>query len=101
MSPEALTPKATIESTSEDFSTDLHNLEPLLKDNTALYVLLREEMSQKSGKCVAITYVPEKAPVRQKMLFASTRLTLVRELGMCNHINTVFCRTATSCRVAG
>lgn len=30
---------------------------------------------------VAVTYVPDKAPVRMKMLFASTRLTLVRELG--------------------
>jgi len=30
---------------------------------------------------VAITYVPDKAPVRQKMLYASTRLTLTRELG--------------------
>lgn len=28
-----------------------------------------------------MTYVPDAAPVRQKMLFASTRMTLTRELG--------------------
>ena len=32
-------------------------------------------------KFICITYVPDTAPVRSKMLFASTRLTLVRELG--------------------
>lgn len=30
---------------------------------------------------MAITYVPDAAPVRQKTLFAATRLTLVRALG--------------------
>lgn len=30
---------------------------------------------------MAVTYVPDTANVRQKMLFASTRLTLTRELG--------------------
>lgn len=42
------------------------------------------------GSCVAVTYVPDKAPVRQKMLFASTRLTLVRELGMSTYAATSY-----------
>lgn len=39
---------------------------------------------------MAITYVPDSAPVRQKMLFASTRLTLVRELGIERFRETIF-----------
>lgn len=39
---------------------------------------------------VAVTYVPNSAPVRQKMLFASTRLTLVRELGIERFRETIF-----------
>lgn len=37
-----------------------------------------------------MTYVPDTANVRQKMLFASTRLTLVRELGVERFRETVF-----------
>jgi hypothetical protein len=38
-----------------------------------------------------VTYVPDHAPVRQKTLFASTRLTLTRELGSENFTESVFC----------
>jgi len=37
--------------------------------------------------------VPDAAPVRQKMLFASTRLTLVRELGIERFRETIFATT--------
>lgn len=43
-------------------------------------MLLRRHDNSPDGY-IAVTYVPDKAPVRQKMLFAATRLTLVRELG--------------------
>lgn len=39
---------------------------------------------------MAATYVPDTAQVRQKMLFASTRLTLVRELGAERFRETIF-----------
>jgi twinfilin-like protein len=39
---------------------------------------------------VAVTYVPNAAPVRQKMLFAATRLTLTRELGSESFRETLF-----------
>ena len=42
---------------------------------------------------MAVTYVPDSAPVRQKMLFASTRLTLVRELGSEHFRETIFATT--------
>jgi len=49
----------------------------------ATYVILKQDgvEGREGAGCVAVTYVPDKAPVRQKMLYASTRLTLTRELG--------------------
>lgn len=91
--PEQLVPKHSIQSSSADFSEDLSNLAPHVKDNEAMYIILRQHASGESkaaGTCVAITYVPDKAPVRQKMLFASTRLTLVRELGWLSPSKTSF-----------
>ncbi len=46
-------------------------------------------------------YVPDAAPVRQKMLFASTRLTLVRELGTEHFRETVFATTADELSARG
>lgn len=78
-SPESLVAKSTVKSSSSSLSSDLPNLAPLITDREAAYIILKQD--GQSAQCVAVTYVPDKAPVRQKMLFASTRLTLVRELG--------------------
>ena len=77
---EKLVPAEAIPSSSGDFFDDLSSLDALLKDNEAAYILLRRHDNSSDGY-TAVTYVPDKAPVRQKMLFAATRLTLVRELG--------------------
>ncbi|KAI9675358.1 MAG: Twinfilin-1 [Caeruleum heppii] len=77
---EQLVPVQSISSTIADFSADLTNLGPLLRDDEAAYVILRRYDDASDGY-VAVTFVPDTAPVRQKMLFASTRLSLVRELG--------------------
>jgi twinfilin-like protein len=80
---ETITPGASIPSNSSSFLSDLSNLESHITPNAALYILLRraDSLSSPDKSLVAVTYVPNAAPVRQKMLFASTRLTLVRELG--------------------
>lgn len=67
-----------------------------MKPNEALYVLLRrsDSLSSPDKSLVAVTYVPNAAPVRQKMLFASTRLTLLRELGGEHFSESVFCTEA-------
>ncbi|KAH7408581.1 hypothetical protein DE146DRAFT_777127 [Phaeosphaeria sp. MPI-PUGE-AT-0046c] len=80
---ETIVPGATITSTSSSFLSDLSALSSHITPNAALYILLRraDSLSSPDKSLVAITYVPNAAPVRQKMLFASTRLTLVRELG--------------------
>jgi len=77
---ETLTPQASLPSTSTDFHSDLDGIPNLLEKDAASYIILRRYQNAPDGY-VAVTYVPDSAPVRQKTLFASTRLTLVRELG--------------------
>ncbi|KAK6595572.1 cofilin/tropomyosin-type actin-binding protein [Botrytis cinerea] len=73
---ETLTPSAILEPSTSSFDNDLDLLAPHLQDKAALYIILRRYPSNDPAPFVAITYVPDSAPVRQKMLFASTRLTL-------------------------
>ncbi|KAJ3474841.1 hypothetical protein NLG97_g9671 [Lecanicillium saksenae] len=76
---ESLVPIASVPSASS-FSSDLNSLQSHIKPNAALYAIIRRYDA--APKLAAVTYVPDAAPVRQKMLFASTRLTLTRELGL-------------------
>lgn len=78
---ESLIPLETIPSSSPSFLSDLSLLTPHLTPTAPLYILLRLHPERADG-FIAITYVPDAAPVRQKTLFASTRLALVRELGL-------------------
>lgn len=78
---ERLIPTATIPQKSARFEDDLSQLQEHLLPNKAAYILLKVDPEAADGY-VAVTYVPNAAPVRQKMLVASTRLTLVRELGI-------------------
>lgn len=89
---ESLAPLTTLPSTSSDFASNLSSLAPHLQPNEALYVLLKRHPD--APRLVAVSYVPDAAKVRQKMLFASTRLTLVRELGSEHFRETIFATTA-------
>ena len=64
----------------------------MIKDNEAIYIILRRYHNAPDGY-VAVTYVPDSANVRSKMLFASTRLTMVRELGTERFRETLFVTT--------
>lgn len=86
---ESLVPKQTIPLASTDFTADLHQLQSHLSTTQAAYVLLKTHPGEADG-FAAVTFVPNTAPVRQKMLFASTRLTLVRELGIERFRQTIF-----------
>ncbi|MCJ1277328.1 Twinfilin-1 [Puttea exsequens] len=77
---ESLTPVHSIPAASTSFHDDLPAVKEKLAANQAAYIILRRYQNAPDGY-VAVTYIPDSAPVRQKMLFASTRLTLVRELG--------------------
>lgn len=50
---------------------------------------------------MAVTYVPDAAKVRQKMLFAATRLTLVRDLGSEHFRDIIFATMANELTPAG
>ncbi|OAQ69909.1 twinfilin-1 [Pochonia chlamydosporia 170] len=89
---ESLVPIKTLPSTGSSFSENLGSLQDHLQPNAALYILLRRY--DEIPRLTAISYVPDAAPVRQKMLFASTRLTLVRELGSEHFRETIFVTTA-------
>ncbi|KAI5779688.1 hypothetical protein EDC01DRAFT_718885 [Geopyxis carbonaria] len=62
------------------FEDDLRQLDGLIQDSHPAYILLRRYEAP-TAALVAVAYVPDTANVRQKMLFASTRNTLLRELG--------------------
>ncbi|KAK7985144.1 actin depolymerizing protein [Apiospora saccharicola] len=89
---ESLQPVTTLPSTSSDFAQNLSQLEPHLQPTEALYILLKRHAD--APRMIAVSYVPDSAKVRQKMLFASTRLTLVRELGSEHFRETIFATTA-------
>ena len=79
---ESLIPTNTLSLTNpDDFTADLDDLQSYLAPTKAAYVLLKTHPDAADGYA-AITFVPNGAPVRQKTLFASTRLTLARELGI-------------------
>lgn len=78
---ERLVPITTIPLQSARFEDDLSQLQDHLSPTKATYILLKTHAGAADGYA-AVTFVPNAAPVRQKMLFASTRLTLVRELGL-------------------
>lgn len=97
---ESLVPVATIPSaSSSDFAENLRGLEPHVKPDEALYIILRRFDS--TPRLLAVTYVPDGARVRQKMLFASTRLALVRELGSEHFRETIFVTTAAELTAKG
>ncbi|KAJ5102206.1 hypothetical protein NUU61_004428 [Penicillium alfredii] len=94
ISSESLTPLDSISfssssSPSDAFFSSLPQLSSTLQPKTPIYLLLRRPTSA-SSSLVALTYIPSNAPVRSKTLFASTRATLVRELGAEKFASTAF-----------
>ncbi|KAF2456547.1 hypothetical protein BDY21DRAFT_347512 [Lineolata rhizophorae] len=106
ISDEQLVPQTTLPSAGPSFSSVLSALAPHLKPDAPLYVLARQDAAPTSAEApnlIPITYVPDAAPVRAKMLFASTRLTLTRELGSENFVGGggVFATSAAELTPAG
>ncbi|KAK5989865.1 Twinfilin [Cladobotryum mycophilum] len=88
---ESLVPITTIPSKSASFGENVAGLQSHIKKDTALYAILRRH--DEAPKLTMVTYVPDEAHVRQKTLFASTRMTLVRELGSQHFRETLFMTT--------
>lgn len=96
---ESLVPLTTLPSQGPSFLENLGSLQSHLEPNVPLYILLRRYDDM--PRLTAISYVPDTAHVRQKMLFASTRLTLVRELGSEHFRETIFVTTADELSESG
>ncbi|EIW85446.1 actin depolymerizing protein [Coniophora puteana RWD-64-598 SS2] len=84
---ETLVPVETIE-VSGSFDDDLSQLQTLLDDKQAVYVLAR--LDEPPSEWLAINYVPDAAPVREKMLYASTRSSLTKSLGSAVFTDSLF-----------
>ncbi|KAF3938163.1 Twinfilin-1 [Dactylella cylindrospora] len=91
ISNESLVPITTIPRRGT-FEQDLAQLDGILKDNEPAYIILRR-LDTGPAPLITITYVPDIAHVRSKMLFASTKNTLVRELGTEHFSETIFATT--------
>jgi hypothetical protein len=63
--------------------TDYNKVESHLEDKTPAYILVRtdERTSGMEYNWLLLCYVPDDAKVRDKMLYASTKATLTKELG--------------------
>lgn len=87
---ESLTPLSPIPFSAGDaFYPSLSQLSSVLEPKTPIYLLIRQTGSG-APSLVALTYIPSNAGVRAKTLFASTRATLVRELGSEKFTETIF-----------
>jgi twinfilin-like protein len=75
---ESLVPVASV-SVSGTLDDDLALLQDHLEENVPCYVLTR--LDNPPSEWLIISYVPDAAQVRQKMLYASTRNALTRSLG--------------------
>ncbi|KAI6038453.1 hypothetical protein EDC04DRAFT_2570053 [Pisolithus marmoratus] len=75
---ESLVPVASVD-VGSSLEEDLALLDSYLADNDPCYVLTR--LDNPSSEWLLISYVPDSAKVRDKMLYASTRNSLAKSLG--------------------
>ncbi|KAI8095740.1 hypothetical protein BDF21DRAFT_374090 [Thamnidium elegans] len=89
---ESLIPNGT--STVQDgFEADYKQyIEEYLDTTTPAYIFVRldEKTSNNEYKWLFLCYVPDNAKVRDKMLYASTRATLTRELGDYRFVDNIY-----------
>lgn len=67
---------------------DLHQLQNILEDDVPAYILAR--LDNNPAEWLAISYVPDAAKVRDKMLYASSRSNLTRQLGATHFADNLF-----------
>lgn len=57
-------------------------VEPLIEENTPCYIFFRLDQQTPTGyDWLLISYTPDTAKIREKMLYASTKATLKKEFG--------------------
>jgi len=87
----------TMESTAEievggSLEDDLDRVTELIEENTPAYILARTDEKSTRGtfRYILFCYVPDRANVRKKMLYASSRASLRQELGSDHFVDEVF-----------
>ncbi|KAH7890002.1 actin depolymerizing protein [Phlebopus sp. FC_14] len=75
---ESLVPVTSVDVTGS-LDDDLASLPNYLEDQKACYILVR--LDDPSSEWLAVSYVPDDAKVKEKMLYASTRNALTKSLG--------------------
>ncbi|KAI8607910.1 hypothetical protein BC830DRAFT_1157498 [Chytriomyces sp. MP71] len=79
---------------SQHFAADFVALQSVLasRPQTPCFLLVKTDAATPSGECawLLIQWVPDTAHVRDKMLYASSRATLLRELGNARFVDSLF-----------
>lgn len=67
----------------DDWEKDYKNLvEPLIEENTPCYIFFRMDTKSSVGyEWLLMSYTPDTATIRHKMLYASTKATMKKEFG--------------------
>lgn len=85
---EALMPNGELKA-SGTFEEDFDEISSLVRDDEAAYIMVRQE----DGLYVFVSFVGESAKVKDKMMYASTRNTVSRELGSAKFASSYFATT--------
>ncbi|KAJ3020818.1 UNVERIFIED_CONTAM: Twinfilin-1 [Siphonaria sp. JEL0065] len=85
------------------FEESFSNLESLYAEKTPGFVLVRLDKTVAAGESawLVVQYVPDGAHVREKMVYASSKAALVRELGDFKFIDVLFATSKEECTLAG
>ncbi|KAI9253217.1 hypothetical protein BY458DRAFT_521960 [Sporodiniella umbellata] len=74
------------------FEKDYQHVAEYLESNTPAYIFVRLDQKTSTGEYnwLLLSYVPDNAKVRDKMLYASTRATLTKELGDYRFVESIY-----------
>lgn len=88
----------TMQDVDQDWEKDyVKYLEPLIEEDNPCYILFRLDNQTPTGyDWLLLSWTPDSAKVRQKMIYASTKATLKKEFGTTHikdemHATTVVC----------
>lgn len=74
---------STTHDVTNDWEKDYEKfVEPLIEENTPCYIFFRLDKKSSIGyEWLLISYTPDTAKIREKMLYASTKATMKKEFG--------------------
>ncbi|CAG8642650.1 2366_t:CDS:2, partial [Paraglomus occultum] len=99
---ESLIPDGTAE-VSGSWETDFSKIQDFLEEKKPAYIIYRLDTKSSAGdyEWLFLAYVPDNAKVRDKMLYASTRATLTKELGDYRFVDSMYGSTTEEFTLEG